>query len=147
VHIVGIHILFNFDNNKNKAMMARAMPLFCIPSITKNVLTMLHLFPTSKIFFTKTSHSTRYESQKPPHYVVQVFHANGSQSLLTMLGKVQKTFSSSFKCYNLKIYGIRFFYIKFHIFPYFPSLVYLGVVFSVFLKKHSQGPLVVKIKN
>jgi hypothetical protein len=70
--------------------MAIAMPLFCTPSITKNVFTMLRCSPTSKIFSTTTSHSTHYESQEAPLCVVQVFDANGSQSLLTLLNRVQK---------------------------------------------------------
>jgi hypothetical protein len=70
--------------------MARAVPLFCIPYITKDVFTMLHPSPTSKIFSTETSHSTLYESEEPPFCVIQVFDANGSQSLLTLPGMEQK---------------------------------------------------------
>jgi hypothetical protein len=68
--------------------MARAMPLFYTPSITKIIFNMLHPSPTFKIFSIRTSHSTHYESQEPPLHVIQVFHANGSQSLLTLLSKV-----------------------------------------------------------
>jgi hypothetical protein len=44
-----------------------------------------------KIFYTRTTHSTHYESQEPPLCVVLVFDANGNQSLLTLSGKVQKS--------------------------------------------------------
>jgi hypothetical protein len=64
--------------------MARAMPLFCTPYITKNVFIMLHLSPTAKIFSTRTSHSTYYESQEPFFEVVQVFYANDLE-----LGRIQ----------------------------------------------------------
>jgi hypothetical protein len=70
--------------------MARVVPLFYIPSITKNVCTMLYPSPTSQIFSTKTSHFTHYESQRPQLYVVQNFDANGSQSLLTLSDREQK---------------------------------------------------------
>jgi hypothetical protein len=68
---------------------------------------MLHPSPTSQMFSTTTSHSIYYESQKPQVYVVQVFDTNGSQSLLTLTRRVQKRSSSSFKHYNLKIYGVK----------------------------------------
>jgi hypothetical protein len=42
--------------------MAIAMPMICTPAVTKNVFTMLHWSPTSKIFSTSTLHATRYES-------------------------------------------------------------------------------------
>jgi hypothetical protein len=90
VFTIGIFILRNFDNNKKKARMAIAMPVFCTSSITKNVFTMLHHSPTSKIFCTTTSHSTHYESQEAPLCLVQIFDAKGSQSLLNLPGKVRK---------------------------------------------------------
>jgi hypothetical protein len=74
--------------------MARVVSLFCTPSINKNVCTMLHPSLTSQIFFTTTSHSTHYESQKPQLCVVQIFNANGSQRLLTLQGKVQRNILS-----------------------------------------------------
>jgi hypothetical protein len=70
--------------------MAKAMPLFRTPTITKNVFTMLHPSPTFKIFSTRTSHSTHYESQESTLCVIQVFHAIRSQSLLTLPCMVQK---------------------------------------------------------
>jgi hypothetical protein len=73
--------------------MAIAMPVFCTPSITKNVFTMLHCSPTSNIFSTNTSHPTNYESQEALLDVVQVFDANMSQSLLTLLDRVRKNIS------------------------------------------------------
>jgi hypothetical protein len=60
--------------------MARAMPLFCIPFITKNVFTMQHPSPISKIF------SAHWDFHKSQLYEVQVLDANGNQSLLTLLG-------------------------------------------------------------
>jgi hypothetical protein len=112
---------------------------------------MLHRSPTFKIFSTNTSHSTHYESQEALLCVVQDFDANGSQSLLTLLGRVQKPFSSSFKCYNLKIYVVKIFEIfssYFHTnvrphltveflnndFFHSPSSVYMGAVFECFWK-------------
>jgi hypothetical protein len=59
---VGIFILRNLGDNKNKARMAIEMPIFCTPLITKNVFTMLRCSPTSKIFSTTTLHATHYES-------------------------------------------------------------------------------------
>jgi hypothetical protein len=68
---VGIFILQKFDDNKNKARMAIAMPMFCTPAVTKNVFTMLRWSPTSKIFSTNTSHATHYESQEAPLCALQ----------------------------------------------------------------------------
>jgi hypothetical protein len=67
--------------------MARAVPLFWTPSITKNGFTVLPPSPTSQTFYTKTSHSTHSESQLCE---IQVFDTKGSQNLLTLLGRVQK---------------------------------------------------------
>jgi hypothetical protein len=44
--------------------MAIAMPMFCTPTVTKNVFTMLRWSPISKIFSTSTLHATHYESQE-----------------------------------------------------------------------------------
>jgi hypothetical protein len=68
---VGIFILWKFDDNKKKARMAKAMPMFCTPAITKNVFTMLRWSPTSKIFSTSTLHATHYESQEAPLRALQ----------------------------------------------------------------------------
>jgi hypothetical protein len=45
------------------------MLVYCTPSITKNVFTMLHCSPTPKIFSTTTWHSIHYESQEAPFCV------------------------------------------------------------------------------
>jgi hypothetical protein len=87
---VQIFILWKFGNKKNEAIIAIGMQVFCNPSITKNVFTMLRRSPTSKIFSKSASHATHYESQEAPLRVIQVFHANGSQRLLTLPGRVQK---------------------------------------------------------
>jgi hypothetical protein len=68
--------------------MAISMPMFCTPTITKNVFIMLRWFPTSKIFSTSTLHATHYESQEAPLRALQESDANGSQRLLTLPGKV-----------------------------------------------------------
>jgi hypothetical protein len=70
--------------------MVIAMQAFCTPSSTKNVFTMLCCSPTSKMFSTSTSYATNYESQEAPLCVLQVCDANGSQRLLTLLGRVPK---------------------------------------------------------
>jgi Ni/Fe-hydrogenase subunit HybB-like protein len=70
--------------------MAIAMPIFCTPLNTKNVFTVLHHSPTSKIYSTTTLHGIYYESQEAPLRVLQFFDANGSQKLLTMPGRVPK---------------------------------------------------------
>ena len=73
----------------------------------------------------------------------------------------KKTFSSSFKCYNLKTYVVKFFEIsptyshinfrscpriKFLKIEYFPLPFFAlpGGSFVMFLKKHTQDPLEIK---
>jgi hypothetical protein len=68
---VGIFILWKFDNNKNKARMAIAMPMFCTSAVIKNVFTMLCWSTTSKIFSTSTLHAKHYESQEAPLRALQ----------------------------------------------------------------------------
>jgi hypothetical protein len=47
------------------------MAMFCTPAVAKNVFTMLHWSPTSKIFSTTTLHATHYESQEAPLRALQ----------------------------------------------------------------------------
>jgi hypothetical protein len=56
--------------------MAIVLLVFCIPSITKNVFTMLSHSPILKIFSTIISDSTHYEYQEALLRVVQVFDTN-----------------------------------------------------------------------
>jgi hypothetical protein len=115
VLIVGIFVLWDFDDNKNKATMARAMPLFCTSYITKNVFTMLHLSPTLR-FFPQQPHIPHIMNFKNLYFMYFKF--------LTPTGiKVywpwcNKIFLTSFKYYNLKIYPAKRNWSFFYIFPY-----------------------------
>jgi hypothetical protein len=123
-------------------------------------VTFSRILCSSQIFSTTTSHSTHYESQKPQLCIVQVFDANRSHGH-GLPSRVQKTFSSSFKCYNLKTYVVKKFeisstysHINFRLGPrikflkieYFPLPFFAlpGGSFAMFLKKHTQDPLEVK---
>jgi hypothetical protein len=71
---LGSPLGFSFCENLRmleKARMAIPMPMFCIPVVTKNVFTMLHWSPISKIFSTSTLHATDYESQEAPLHALQ----------------------------------------------------------------------------
>jgi hypothetical protein len=144
---IGIFILWDFDNKKNKETMARTMPLFCIPSIKNNIFTMLHPSPTSKIFSTRTLH---YELKNLHFVLFKFFTPMGVKVFWPCRAGYKKTFSTSFKCYNLKIYAVKkieifstyfhtdikpdptFEVLKKYFFFLCPSLVYLGAVFQCF---------------
>jgi hypothetical protein len=50
----------------------------------------------------------RYDGAKPQSYVVENFCTMSGQSLLSLLGTVEKNFSSHFKRYNLTIRVVNF---------------------------------------
>jgi hypothetical protein len=48
-----------------------------------------------------------YDGAKPQNCVVEKFCTLGGQSLLSLLGTVEKNFSFHFKCYNLTIHAVK----------------------------------------
>jgi hypothetical protein len=94
-------------------------------------LSMFHLLSTSKIWHTSTY--VHYHGAKPQNCVVEIFCTTSGQSLLSLLGTMEKNFSFHFKHYNLTIRLERFWRKT----PLGP----LGV------KKHSEGILGVEQQN
>jgi hypothetical protein len=68
-------------------------------------LSMFHLLSTSKIWHTSTY--VHYHGAKPQNCVVEIFCTTSGQSLLSLLGTMEKNFSFHFKHYNLTIRAVK----------------------------------------
>jgi hypothetical protein len=71
-------------------------------------MSMFHSSPTSKIWHTSTLHDVHYDGAKPQSCVVEIFCTTGGQSLLSLAGTMEKSFSLNFKRYNLTIRVVNF---------------------------------------
>jgi hypothetical protein len=107
ISTVGIFVSWKIKITKNSSSFASVMEIFCTLLQYRVHLSMFHSWSTSKIWHTSTEHDVHDNGAKAQSCVVQNFCTRGSQSLLSLLGTVEKKNSFHFKRYNLTIRAVK----------------------------------------
>jgi hypothetical protein len=159
---IGIFILWKIEDAKKRVRMAIPMPMYCTPAVTK-MFSLCYVGPLPLRFFSQVPYMPHIMNLKKLRFVHfnKVMETGVKGCWPCPAGSI-KTLSSSFKCYNLKIYvvknskknstyshtNIRSYLmvevLKKRIFFAWPFSSLHGDSFWVFLEKHSQGTLGVK---
>jgi hypothetical protein len=71
-------------------------------------LSMFRSLSTSKIWHTSTWHDVHYNGANLQNYIVESFCTTSGQSLLSLLGTVEKNFPFHFKHHNLTICAVNY---------------------------------------